>query len=174
MNSATRLRLLIGSRTAAHPSGRFGWARMTRGFRFGLVGLLGLAVNQLILWLLVSTLGLNYLIAAVIASQGSTAAAFVINETWVFRAQPVSRSLPSMLRRLMVFDAVNVASLLLRLPVLFVLTSVVGINYLLSNLVAIAIFMLVRFVVADGWIWRASTASAEPAPIQDGPHGCIQ
>lgn len=172
MNSIPVVRSLIGSKVAG-PSGRLSWARITRGFRFGLVGLLGLAVNQVLLWLLVSSFGLNYLIAAAIASQGSTAAAFVINEAWVFRAQPVSRRWQALLRRLLVFDAINVASLLLRLPVLYVLTSVVGVNYLLSNLVAIALFMLVRFVVADGWIWRASTASAELAPGQDDPHGYI-
>ncbi|HUY56203.1 MAG TPA: GtrA family protein [Candidatus Micrarchaeaceae archaeon] len=171
MNLVTPPRSLIGFRTAGRLSGMLGWARLARGFRFGLVGLLGLAVNQFVLWLLVSAFGLNYLIAAVVASQASTAAAFVINETWVFRAQPVSRSFRSLLRRFLVFDALNAVSLLLRLPVLYVLTSVVGVNYLLSNLAAIAIFMLMRFVVADGWIWRASTASGEPAPVFDGLHG---
>jgi len=168
VNSGTPLRLLAGSKPLARYRRGFGWTRLTRGFRFGLVGLLGLAVNQLVLWLLVSSLGLNYLIAAVVASQASTAAAFVLNEAWVFQAQPVSRTLRAMLMRLLVFDAVNGASLLLRLPVLYVLTSIVGINYLLSNLAAIAVFMLMRFVVADGWIWRASTASGEPEPVRDG------
>jgi len=136
-----------------------------------LVGLLGLAVNQLVLWLLVSTLGINYLLAAVVGSQASTAASFAINEAWVFRRQTVRRDLRSVFRRLLVFDALNVVSLLLRLPVLYVLTSVAHINYLLSNLAAVALFLLVRFLVADGWIWHAPVASSDSVPGQNDLFG---
>jgi len=150
------------------------WARITRGSQFGLVGLLGLAVNQAVLWLLVSTLGIYYLIAAVVASQASTAVSFAINETWVFRSQTVARDLRSVLGRFLVFDALNVVSLLLRLPVLYVLTSMAHVNYLLSNMIAIAIFMLVRFVVADGWIWHAAAASGESVPGKDNLFGSLK
>ncbi len=138
---------------------------MTRGWWFGLVGLLGLVVNQAVLGLLVSGFGVNYLIGAAVASQASTASTFAINELWVFRGQAVSRRAGAVLRRLAIFDALNVGSLLLRLPVLFVLTSVAHVNYLISNLAAIGVFMLARFVVAEGWIWRPAAAVAvAPAP----------
>ncbi|MGH7608390.1 MAG: GtrA family protein [Candidatus Dormibacteria bacterium] len=148
------------------------FARVTRGSWFGLVGLLGLAVNQAILWLLVSGLGVNYLLAATVASQGSTAATFTINETWVFRRQRVARDLRSRLQRLAIFDALNVLSLLLRLPVLYILTSVAHVNYLISNLAAIAVFMLARFVVAEGWIWHPAPALGSGS-AQDRQYGSL-
>jgi putative flippase GtrA len=133
---------------------RWGDGRLVRGLQFGLVGLAGLAVNQAILAGLVSLAHWNYLLAAVISSQGSTVTTFIINELWVFRQaalDPGARALPV---RFLVFDALNTSSLALRLPLLFGLTSGLGINYLVSNFIAVIVFLLLRFVVADGWIWK--------------------
>ncbi|MHB8395210.1 MAG: GtrA family protein [Candidatus Dormibacteria bacterium] len=138
---------------------RWGGGRIARGGAFGLVGLAGLVVNQVILAILVSGFGFNYLVAAAVASQGSTVVAFAINEAWVFRQASVGAGLGPLLSRFVIFDGLNTASLLLRLPVLYVLTSRMGVNYLISNLVAVGVFMLARFAVADGWIWRQRTAT---------------
>jgi dolichol-phosphate mannosyltransferase len=130
-----------------------------RGLQFGLVGLAGLVVNQAVLAGLVSLAHWNYLLAAVISSQASTVTAFIINELWVFRQatlDPGARALPV---RFLVFDALNTTSLALRLPVLFGLTSGLGINYLVSNFIAVIVFLLLRFVIADGWIWRRPARS---------------
>ncbi|HEY6538224.1 MAG TPA: GtrA family protein [Candidatus Dormibacteraeota bacterium] len=132
--------------------------RVGRLSRFAVVGVLGLAANQAVLWVLVSFLGLSYLLAAVVGSQASTAVSYLANELWVFRGRGEAGKRQHWLRRLVVFDSVNTASLLLRLPVLFVLTSGLHINYLISNLVAVGVFMLVRFLVADAWIWGARPA----------------
>ncbi|MHB1523069.1 MAG: GtrA family protein [Candidatus Dormibacteria bacterium] len=138
-----------------------GWGdgRLVRGVQFGLVGAAGLAVNQAVLAGLVSLAHWNYLLAAVISSQGSTVTTFIINELWVFRKaalDPGARALPV---RFLVFDALNTTSLALRLPVLFGLTSGLGINYLVSNFIAVIVFLLLRFLVADGWIWKRPARS---------------
>ena len=138
-----------------------GWGdgRLVRGLQFGLVGAAGLAVNQAILAGLVSLAHWNYLLAAVISSQGSTVTTFIINELWVFRQaalDPGARALPV---RFLVFDALNTSSLALRLPLLFGLTSGLGINYLVSNFIAVIVFLLLRFLVADGWIWKRPARS---------------
>jgi putative flippase GtrA len=39
------------------------------------------------------------------------------------------------------------------LPILFVLTSGLHVHYLVSNLVAIAVLTIIRFLVSDGLIW---------------------
>jgi putative flippase GtrA len=124
-------------------------ARAASGSRFLLVGAAGIVVNQLLLWALVSGLGLHYLLGAVVASQGSTAFNFIGVEGWVFR----SRRTSGPLYRFLAFDALNSTSLLLRLPILFVLTSGLHVHYLVSNLVAIAVLTIIRFLVSDGLIW---------------------
>ncbi len=52
--------------------------------RFGLVGLSGLVVNQLLLWLWVTRVGGHYLVGAVVATQGSTLWNFLLIEKLVF------------------------------------------------------------------------------------------
>ncbi|MGA9775543.1 MAG: GtrA family protein, partial [Candidatus Dormiibacterota bacterium] len=132
-----------------------------RSVQFGLVGLAGLAVNQAILAALVSLAHMNYLIGATLSSQGSTIASFIINESWVFKKARVDPGARALGTRFLVFDGLNTASLALRLPVLYGLTSGLGVNYLVSNFVAVALFMLLRFVVADSWIWRQRV---QPSP----------
>ena len=45
------------------------------------------------------------------------------------------------------------ATQLVRLPTLYVLTELVGVYYLISNLVAIGLTFGIRYLVADNWIW---------------------
>jgi putative flippase GtrA len=119
---------------------------------FGLVGLSGIAVNQLLIWGLVEGWHVNYLVAAVIASVGSTTSNFVLTEFWVFR----SRQWPGIGRRYVGFVALTVATTPVRLPILFLLTSVVGIHYLISNLVALGSVFGGRYLVSTLFIWRTA------------------
>jgi putative flippase GtrA len=116
---------------------------------FGLVGLSGIAVNQLLMWGLVEAGHVNYLVAAVLASAGSTTSNFVLTEAWVFR----SRSRPGIGRRYLGFVALTAATTPVRLPILFVLTSALGIHYLLSNLVALGSVFGGRYLVSSLLIW---------------------
>ena len=159
LRASTRARASYVTPSRAARVRGWGDGRLVRGLQFGLVGLAGLAVNQAILAGLVSLANWNYLLAAVISSQGSTVTTFIINELWVFRQaalDPGARALPV---RFLVFDALNTSSLALRLPLLFGLTSGLGINYLVSNFIAVIVFLLLRFVVADGWIWKRPARS---------------
>lgn len=143
------------------------WARLrlATGGRFLVVGLLGIGVNQLLLWLLVEFAHLNYLVAAILASQGSTTFNFAGAESWVFHGSWQ----PGMVRRFLAFDVLNSASLLLRIPILYVLTSGLHVHYLVSNLLAIGVLTLLRFTVADSVIWRNPPTTAVPSPARAGP-----
>ena len=138
---------------------RWGTTRVNAGSKFLFVGLLGIGVNQLLLWVLVEAAGIYYLPAAALASQGSTAFNFALVESWVF--QGAGR--PGIIKRFLAFDVLNSLSLLLRLPMLFVLTSGLHLHYLLSNLLAIGVLTLVRFIVADRVIWGVGA----PVVVQD-------
>jgi len=129
---------------------RIGDGRMFRFARFGIVGASGLIVNMLVLVALAGMVGINYLAAAIIATQASTTWNFLLTERWVF-VDTAGRS--GVLRRAALFFLMNNAALLLRGPMLFLLVSVAGINYLVSNLVSLLALTVTRFAVADGWIW---------------------
>jgi putative flippase GtrA len=145
---------------------------LAHGFaRFGLVGLTGLAVNTLALAAFAEGVGLHYLVAAALASQVSTLWNFALTDLWVFRGRRLGRS---RLGRLALFALMNNAALLLRSPILVLLTSVLGVHYLLSNLISLGLLTLVRYGVADVWIWaRDPLAPPEPASHRYDVHGLL-
>ena len=144
----THVRRLLGS--LLHPS------------KFGLVGILGIFVNQVALYVLVEWFGVHYLVSAVLASQVSTLNNFVLVELWVFR----DRDTPGhVLWRYLTFNLLNMATLLVRVPVLYVLTDLAGVYYLISNFVAIGLTFGIRYLVADNWIW-AGRDRRDQRPIE--------
>jgi dolichol-phosphate mannosyltransferase len=132
--------------------------------RFAMVGLTGLGVNQLAMLLLTETLGLHYIVSAVAATQLSSSWNFVATERWAFRGrQPVN----SILVRYASFLGLNNATLLLRIPLLWVLTEGVGLNYLWSNALTLLMLFAARFVIADSWIWGGRGATLEALRVAE-------
>ena len=120
--------------------------------RFAAVGATGLGVNQGLFWLITSMAPDHYLVAAVVATIGSTTFNFAGIESWVFRGrrQPGRRA---MARRYLTYAAVNSTALLLRLPALYALTHLLQGNYLWANLITLVAFTVARFALSDRLIW---------------------
>ncbi len=130
---------------------------------FALVGASGILVNSLVLYLATSQLNIYYLVSVGIATLASTLWNFVFTELLVYRAahQPQGRLL-----RLVMFSALNIGALLVRGPIIYVLTSVLAINYLISNLITLVIMIGVRFLASDSMIWgKAFTKESSPARL---------
>lgn len=130
---------------------RGGAAYLRRVFKFGLVGVTGLAVNTGLLALFTGVMGIHYLVGAVLATQGSTSWNFLITDWWVFRDREPDRET---LHRFGLFWVLNNGALLIRGPLLWVLTSILGVHYLLSNLITLAVVMVARYMVSEFWIWN--------------------
>jgi len=125
-----------------------GFMRFTQ---FGLVGLSGLLVNSLLLAFWTETVGIYYLASLLLATQGSSLWNFFLSEFWVFTkttddGQRINRGA--------MFLLMNNAALLARGPIVFGLTSFLGVNYLISNVVSMVALLLLRFAVADSLIWK--------------------
>jgi glycosyltransferase involved in cell wall biosynthesis len=143
--------LLLGLRLSA------GALRLAR---FGLVGISGLVINAMVLGFATEVLGLFYLLSALIATQGSTLWNFGLSEAWVFGRRHSSQGRP---RRLAMFLVMNNAAFGLRGPMIIALTSILGIHYLASNLFSLIALMILRYAVADRFIWALprQTSSVE-------------
>ena len=128
--------------------------KVVSGSQFATVGALGLVVNQVLLWLLYDVLNIHHLLlAAAIATQCSTTFNFIGTEAWVFGSRRVGGA-AGIVKRFVVYDAVNSTALLVRLPLLQFLTAgFPHFNYLLANLITLVLLTLVRFVIADSVIW---------------------
>lgn len=133
-------------------------------FRFAVVGGSGLLVNNLLMALFVEVLGVQYLFSAVLATQGSSLWNFVGTEEWVFRDRKQSRGYGWRLASYMVM---NNAALLLRAPLLALLVSWLGIHYLAANVITLLVVMLLRYAVADRFIWnRAAPQDSLGEPVR--------
>jgi putative flippase GtrA len=132
--------------------------------RFGLVGASGIVVNELAIAGLVSGLGLHYLVGYLLATQCSTLWNFAFIETWAFRAKsPANRRWHRFVMLMVVNNIANV----LTAPLYVAFTSLLGINYLVSNILTLAIIFVGRFAVAER-IWGGGGAVATGAVVSIG------
>jgi putative flippase GtrA len=136
--------------------------------KFATVGLTGLVVNTVTLYLLSHVLSVPYLAGVIAATQVSTAWNFGLSERWVFGHAARHSALAW---RLLQFAALNNAALLARGPVIVALTEVVGLHFLVSNLLSLVAFTVFRFTVADRLIWRGAgpgkaAGAAGPKPAR--------
>lgn len=145
------------------PSARALLRSLLRPSRFAVVGVLGIAVNSVALVFFTEVLGLHYALSAILASQVSTLNNFILTELWVFRGRDARRHL---IVRYLTFNALNVATLAVRVPLLVLFTEWFGIHYVLSSILAIGVTFGIRYFIADNWIWAGRDARDQSA--EDG------
>ena len=127
--------------------------RAARLVKFGLVGLSGYAVNTAAFALFTDLIGIHYLIGATMATQVSTTWNYLFTDSWVYGLRDVPRG---HIVRFSMFWLLNNAVLVLRLPLLWLLTSVFGIHHLISNVISLGVVTVVRFWASDQYIWADS------------------
>jgi dolichol-phosphate mannosyltransferase len=131
---------------------RFG-NNFARFLQFGLVGVSGLLVNTLLLAFLTEAMGIFYMMSLILATQGSTLWNFLLSEHVVFGDKHRHEG---EMRRAGSFFAMNNVALLARGPMVFGLTSLLGFNYLVSNVLSMAVLLVARYALADSIIWKNS------------------
>jgi len=121
-----------------------------RVFKFGVVGASGIAVNQGLLWTLVSLLGAPLALAGVISIESAIMSNFALNDLWTFK----SRRRGKILLRALKYHASVASGGLLNYVVLLLLTIVFGIHYLLSNLIGIFLGFLLNYCLSEVVVWK--------------------
>lgn len=127
--------------------------RASRFVKFGLVGLSGYVVNTAALAFFTDLLGIHYLIGATLATQVSTTWNYFFTDAWVFAKREAGRGHSV---RFLMFWVMNNATLVLRLPLLWLLTSGLGIHHLISNVISLGVVTVARFWASDRYIWGDS------------------
>lgn len=126
---------------------------LLRFIKFCAVGASGILVNMGLLWLLTEFAGIYYLVSGAIAKELSIVSNFTLNDFSTFR----DRRLPavsSFFSRLLKFNLVSIAGLVINIGVLWLLSEVFGIYYLISNLFGIMLATLFRYALSLWWTWR--------------------
>ncbi len=125
---------------------------IVRLVRFGGVGLSGLVVNMGLLWLLTTyVFGERlYMLSAIISIEASIINNFYWNDVWTFGDRRVS---DGWFMRLLKFHGSRLLGMITNLAVLYILTDIAGLYYLLSNIIAIGAGTLVNYLTSDRWVW---------------------
>jgi dolichol-phosphate mannosyltransferase len=132
---------------------RLGVLGQRRMLAFLLIGATGIAVNTMLMALCAEGLGLHYVAAAALATQGSSVWNFVLIDRMLFR----DRVAPDRgaWRRLAGFLVLNNAMLAVRAPVLTLLVALLGLHYLVANVGSLLVMALARYGASERWIWAA-------------------
>lgn len=125
-------------------------ARSLRLLKFAFVGLSGYFVNTGALALFSDVMGIHYMAGAIMATQASTAWNYALTDSWVYGSRNASRG---HIARFSMFWLMNNATLVLRLPLLWLLTSIFGVHHLISNVISLGVVTIARFWASDEYIW---------------------
>ncbi len=115
---------------------------------FSIVGITGVLVNTVLLYILTEYLELYYLLSAVFAIETSIITNFLLNNAWTWRKRKFRHSF---FQRLLRYNLVSIIALVINLSVLFILTHFFNIYYIYSNFAGIAFAFLINYFVNDRW-----------------------
>lgn len=116
--------------------------------RFSLVGLVGVAVNQGVLFALHGLAGLPLVPASAAATETAIVSNYLGNEWLTFHHRRFH------VGRLLRFNVVSLGGLVLTVAALWALQRLTPLHYLLNNLLAVAVGTAWNFTLSFGWTWR--------------------
>jgi dolichol-phosphate mannosyltransferase len=135
---------------------------LTRLIRFGLVGLSGVFVDMLIFYLLSdpTTLAWGLTRSKIFAAEIAIVNNFFWNDRWTFGdISSRQRGLSKRIKRLIKFNMICLAGLILNVLLLNIIFNLFGINRYLANLITIAIVTIWNFWINLKLSWRVTDNS---------------
>lgn len=124
--------------------------------KFCLVGLSGVGVASLTLWLARDILALHLVLSGVLAHVTSVTNNFIWNQVWTFRDRRREATPAVILGRWLKYALSTLAAAGIYLGVLTLFTDVFGIHHLLSSLCGIAVATPVNFLASNLWVWKTN------------------
>jgi len=129
------------------------WQEWKRFFKFGLVGLSGIVVNEGILICLKEYAGFSIPASSFFAIELSILNNFIWNDLWTFKSQKQPK-LSIWYHRLLSFQIVSVGGAVINFSILNGLTIIMGIDYRVSNIIGILIAFGWNFLVNRSLTWQ--------------------
>ncbi len=126
-----------------------------RFIKFGIVGVSGIFVNQMLLFLLSEYIKLDYRLSSIVAIECAIINNFIFNSIWTWKDRYVA-TFRTYLSRLFKFNiSSGLTSFIFNWTVLVVLTEFIQMNYLYANLIGIALASIVNFIINNFWTFSA-------------------
>jgi dolichol-phosphate mannosyltransferase len=128
------------------------YAEIHRAVQFMVVGFTGLIVNIGFLFFLTESVGLYYLLSALFGIEASIISNYFLNDLWTFGDIKDNRY--SRVSRLVRFHVVSVTGILINISTLYLLTTMFGIYYIISEVVGIALAFTWNFLLNRKYTWQ--------------------
>lgn len=126
------------------------WTIASRFQKFIVVGAVGLAVNQGMLFLLHDFTDLVLSFASPIAIFISMIVTFTLNERWTWH----DRGTGALIHRLLMYFPINSGGLVINFALLTILHNRYGVHYLMANLVGAGVAAVWNFGLNNAITWR--------------------
>jgi len=118
--------------------------------KFAIVGVTNTLINLSVLYVLKEFFGVYYLFAAVIAFIVAVTNSFILNKIWTFKENIRDGTI----KKYSKFFMVSLSALLVNLLILYILTDIFKLYYMLSQIVAIGVSLWINFFGNKTWTFR--------------------
>jgi dolichol-phosphate mannosyltransferase len=129
------------------------WREWKRVFKFGLVGISGIVVNQGILIFLKEFAGFPLPVASLFAIEIAVLNNFLWNDLWTFKSGEQQQKISSRWHRLISFEIVSAGGAVINFAILNVLAYMMGIDYRIANVIGILVGFAWNFFVNRRMTW---------------------
>ncbi|MFH1376894.1 MAG: glycosyltransferase family 2 protein [Candidatus Woesearchaeota archaeon] len=116
-------------------------------FKFAIVGGIGTVINVLILYLLTEKVGIYYMLSAIASFIVAMTSNFTLNKVWTFK-ENIKLNVG---KKYLQFGLISVSALLVNLFFLYFFTEILGIYYIVSQILAIGIALIINFLGNKIW-----------------------
>jgi dolichol-phosphate mannosyltransferase len=132
--------------------------------RFALVGAMGVGVNSVALFLLKENTVLPLVFASAIAIEIAIWNNYFLNDGWTFSKTPNRRPWWT---RVAAFHVTAAVAAAINISLLLALVSHAGLNYVIANLIAIAMASTVNYSASALWTWRPAAPAARSPSMRE-------
>jgi len=120
-----------------------------------MVGAFGTSINMGLLWVLTEFAGLVYLASAAIAIETSILCNYTVHTFFTFSDHRPA-TIKAFFFRMLKYNMVSLMGMAINMAILWFFTEIVGLYYLLSNIIGIISVTVWRYFISKRWIWKSN------------------
>ena len=121
---------------------------LSRFIKFGLVGVLNTIINW-ILFILLNSMGVYYIISIIIAYSISTLNSYLWNSKWVFKYTGDNVN-----QTTFKFITLNIIGLVLNTIILFLLVDIIKLPKIIALIIATGVVMILNYFINKLWVFK--------------------
>jgi uncharacterized membrane protein/putative flippase GtrA len=132
-------------------------SRNRRLLQYVLVGALGLGVNQGVLFLATGVAGLSYVVGGTISRVVSVLTNYGVNDAWTWGTRGDAGVYEYVVRGFK-YVLTRIVGIGIGLGALVVFVELLGLHYLIANVLAVGVGIVWGFGASERWVWRSDDA----------------